>query len=57
MSSPASVLRVSPPLRFPLQEDDALAAGGAAGRRSWSEMFERRLSVMYLLCLWQILHG
>ena len=25
--------------------------------RSWSEMFERRLSVMYLLYLWQILHG
>lgn len=27
------------------------------GHGSWSEMFERRLSVMYLLCLWQILHG
>lgn len=43
--------------RRPLPLQDALAAGGEACHGSWSEMLERRLSVMYLLYLRQILHG
>ena len=41
---------------FPLQ-GGCPGSRRRSGPRSWSEMFERRLSVMYLLYLWQILHG
>lgn len=42
--------------RLSLQEDTC-PLEETPGPRSWSEMCERRLSVMYLLCSWQILHG